>query len=155
MRLASHMKFFYIYFCQDVCSTPLINDYLIYLFALPLIINGLSYLLVFVTTVEFICAQSPNAMKGLLIEVWYFLLSVKCSVVNRLDIHSSLLEVDHWYIYHCIKGLCIYLSIVSFSFVFRHYQYRKRDEVVNEQAAMIEELYERELLLNTCSQSQF
>ena len=78
------------------------------------------------------------------------MLSVKCSVVNSLDIHPSLLEVDNWYIYHGIKGLCIFLSIVSFSFVLRHYQYRKRDEIVNEQA-MIEELYERELLLNSCS----
>ena len=71
MCLASHMKSFYNNSCQDVCSTPLVNDYLIYLSALPLIINGLSYLLAFVTTVVLFCAQSPNAMKGLLIGVWY------------------------------------------------------------------------------------
>ena len=67
MYLASHVKSFYNNSnCQDLCSTPLVNDFLIYLSALPLIINGLSYLLVFVTTIEFICVQSPNAMKGLL-----------------------------------------------------------------------------------------
>ena len=148
--LVSHMKSFYNNSCQDVCSIPPVNDFLIYLSALPLIINGLSYLLVFVTTIEFICAQSPNAMKGLLIGVWYSMLSVKCSVASNLDTHPSLLEVDNWCIYHGIKGLCIFLSIVSFSFVFRHYKYRERDEIVNEQA-MIEEVYERELLLNSDS----
>ena len=135
--------------CEYVCSTPPVDDNLIYISSIPLIINGFSYLLVFVTTVEFICAQSPNAMKGLLIGVWYSLLSIKFAIVNNLDIHPVLLEVDNWNIYHATKGLCIFVSIVLFSMIYKHYKYRERDEIVNEQT-MIEEQYERELLLN-CS----
>ena len=78
--------------------------------------NGLSYLLVFVTTVEFICAQSPNAMKGLLIGIWYSMLFIRYSVVLNMDIHSFFLEVDKWNIYHGIKGLGVFLSIVLFFF---------------------------------------
>ena len=63
--------------CGYFCSTPPVSEKIVYLTAIPLVLNGLSYLLVFVTTVEFICAQSPNAMKGLLIGVWYSMLSVK------------------------------------------------------------------------------
>ena len=134
--------------CEYVCSTPPVDVHLIYISSIPLIINGFSYLLVFVTTVEFICAQSPNAMKGLLIGVWYSLLSIKFAIVNNLDIHPVLLEVDNWNIYHASKGLCIFVSIVLFSMIYKHYKYRERDEIVNEQT-MIEEQYERELLLNS------
>ena len=131
-----------------VCSTPPVDIHLIYISSIPLIINGFSYLLVFVTTVEFICAQSPNAMKGLLIGVWYSMLSIKFAIVNNLDIYPSLLKVDNWNIYHATKGLCIFMSIVLFSMIYNHYKYRERDEIVNEQT-MIEEQYERELLLNS------
>ena len=137
--------------CEYVCSTPPVDDNLIYISSIPLVMNGLSYLLVFVTTVEFICAQSPNAMKGLLIGVWYSLLSIKFAIVNNLDIDSFLLQKDTWIIYHATKGLCIFVSIVLFSMIYKHYKYRERDEIVNEQA-MIEEQYERELLLNSSNE---
>ena len=134
--------------CEYMCSTSLFDDNFIYISAIPLIINGFSYLLVFVTTVEFICAQSPNAMKGLLIGVWYSMLFIKFALVNNLDIYPFLLEVDNWNIYHGTKGLCMFVSIILFSLIYKHYKYRERNEIVNEQT-MIEEQYERELLLNS------
>ena len=139
--------------CEHFCPSLPVNDPLVYLTLVALILNGLSYLLVFVTTVEFICAQFPNAMKGLLIGIWYSMLFIRYSVVNNLDVNLFLLEIDKWNIYHGIKGFCMFLSIISFSLVHKHYQYRERDEIVNEQA-MIEEQYERELLLNSSSVSE-
>ena len=136
--------------CEYLCTTSPINDPLVYLSLVPLILNGLSYLLVFVTTVEFICAQSPNAMKGLLIGVWYSMLSVKYMVVYVLDTHMFLKDASEWNLYHGIKGACIFISIIIFSSMCKQYQYRRRDEIVNEQA-IIEEQYERELLLNSSS----
>ena len=138
--------------CKHFCSSLPVNDSTVYLSLIPFIINGLSYLLVFVTMVEFICAQSPNAMKGLLVGVWYSMLSIKYSLVENLDIHPFLLETNNWVIYHGIKGLGIFLSIVLFSLVYKYYKYRERDELVNEQA-IIERQFERELLLNTSSES--
>ena len=140
--------------CEYFCFTPPVSEKIVYLTAIPLVLNGLSYLLVFVTTVEFICAQSPNAMKGFLIGVWYSMLSVKYIVIYSLDHYTFLLKENNWNIYHGIKGLCIFLSIVSFSVICKHYHYRERDEIVNEQA-MIEEQYERELLLNVSSVSDY
>ena len=147
--IVTHIKIVNNGSCEQICFThPHPGDSFLYLSAIPLVLNGVIYLLVFVTTVEFICAQSPNAMKGLLIGVWYSMQFIKYSVVNNLDIHPITLHMDNWSIYHGIKGLCIFLSIVSFSLVHKCYQYRERDEIVNEQA-MIEEQYERELLLNS------
>ena len=136
--------------CEYFCTTSPIDDPLVYLSLVPLILNGLSYLLVFVTTVEFICAQSPNAMKGLLIGIWYSMLSVKYMVVYVLDTHMFFKDASEWNLYHGIKGTCIFISIIIFSSICKHYQYRRRDEIVNEQA-IIEEQYERELLLNSSS----
>ena len=134
--------------CQYYCITPPVHDQLFYLSIVPLLLNGLSYLLVFVTTIEFICAQSPNALKGLLIGIWFSMLSLKYMVTNILDIYPPLLKPNSWSIYHGIKGLGMFLSLFFFFLVCKHYQYRKRDEVINQQA-MIEEQYERELLINS------
>ena len=133
------------------CSEPPINYPLIYLSLVPLILHSLSYLLVFLTTIEFICAQSPNAMKGLLIGIWYSMMSIKYIVVNNLNIRKNLLQTDSWSIYHGIRGVRIFVSIICFSFISKRYRYRERDENVNEQA-IIEEQYERELLLNYSSE---
>ena len=101
--------------CEHFCSTSPVNNHLVYLSVIPLVMNGLSYLLVFMTTLEFICAQSPNAMKGLLIGVWYSMLSIKYSIVNNLDLYPPLFEEVSWNVYHGVKGLCIFISIICFS----------------------------------------
>ena len=64
--------------------------------------------------------------------------------------HKYLLQTDSWSIYHGIKGVGIFVSIICYSFISKQYRYRERDENVNEQA-IIEEQYERELLLNYSS----
>ena len=129
------------------CNTPPVHSLVINLsFVIP-VIHGLSYILVFMSVLEFICAQSPNAMKGILIGVWYFTLSIKCLLINILDTHDALLDVVPWNVYHCIKGIGIFISIAMFSVICRKYRYRERNEIVNEQT-IIEEQYERELLMN-------
>ena len=133
--------------CSYFCPTdaPINSLILNFSFIVPLI-QGLSFVLVFLTMIEFICAQSPNAMKGILIGVWYFMLLFKFFLVNNLDINEELLTVNTWSVYHGAKGLGIFVSIVLFSITSRTYNYRQRNETVNEQF-IIEEVYERELLL--------
>ena len=123
----------------------------LYLSIVPHVLHGLSYLLVFMTTLEFICAQSPNSLKGLLVGIWYSTLSIKYIIINNIDIHPTLLQQNPWSIYNGLKGFGVFLSIALFSLVCKHYRYRERNEVVNEQA-IIEEQYERELLLNESQQ---
>ena len=56
------------------CQT---HDNLFLLLTVPQILHGLAYLLVFMTVLEFFCAQAPYTMKGLLIGIWYATLSTK------------------------------------------------------------------------------
>ena len=134
--------------CEHFCSDPPVSDATFYFLIFPLLLYGISYLLVFMTVLEFICAQSPNALKGLLIGIWYSTSSVKYMVIGVLDTCPLFLESSLWSIYHGIRGFGIFLSILSFSIIYKSYRYRERNEIVNEQA-IIEEQYERELLNNS------
>ena len=132
--------------CQYFCSSPPVNDTVIDLSVIINILHGLAYVLVFSTVLEFICAQSPNETKGLLIGLWYSMLSIKSFFINIIDT-QVLMDTTEWNIYHGTKGVAIFVSLAAFSIVCKKYKYRERNEIVNEQA-MIEEQYERELVKN-------
>ena len=137
--------------CQPFCSSPPVNDTVIYLSVIIMILHGLAYVLVFSSVLEFICAQSPNETKGLLIGLWYSMLSIKSFFINIIDTQVPMDTTD-FNIYHGTKGVAIFISLAAFSIVCKKYRYRERNEIVNEQA-MIEEQYERELLMNSNSLS--
>ena len=132
--------------CEIVCPGVFVHRNLFLLIIIPQILHGLAYLFVFMTVLEFICAQAPHTLKGLLIGIWYASFSIKYFTVGVLD--AYMIDKTTWNIYHGVKGFGIFLSMVFFSLVCKFYRYRERDEIVNEQA-IIEEQYERELLLNT------
>ena len=150
--LAANAKFIQNDSCVHFCSNHPVDLDLVYISVLPLLLHGAAYLLIFMTALEFICAQSPAALKGLLIGLWYSQLSIKYILINILDTYPPYLENVHWSIYHGIKGLGIFLSIITFSLTCKYYHYRERNEVVNEQS-IIEIQYERELLNNSLEDS--
>ena len=121
------------------CKT---NNIPFLLLLIPNALQGLSILLVFMTALEFICAQAPLRLKGLLIGVWYAFLAINYLFVQTLELFTT--EGTSWEILHGIKTGFIFLSLVMNLCVSRRYRYRLRDEVVNEQH-LIEEIYEREI----------
>ena len=110
------------------------------LLMIPNTLHGLSFLLVFMTALEFICAQAPLRLKGLLIGIWYSFLSVKYVMIEL----PELLNNTSWTVVSEVKAFLIFLSLVVYLCISRRYRYRVRDEVVNEQF-LVEEIYEREL----------
>ena len=126
-----------LFYC-DQNNTPFL------LLLIPNILQGLSFFLVFMTALEFICAQAPLRLKGLLIGLWYSLLATNYLLVEVPELFtvSSL----SWTIFHAVKVFVIFLSLMIYMCVSNRYQYRLRDEVVNEQF-LVEEIYERELNL--------
>ena len=97
---------------------------------------------------EFICAQAPHTMKGLLIGIWYTMLSIQYLCIN-INL-SSVGDSNQWTIYSGVKGLGMFISLALYSVVCKFYHYRERNEIVNKQA-MIKEVYKRELLgKHTC-----
>ena len=123
------------FFCDE-------NDTPFFLLLISSVLQGLSFLLVFMTALEFICAQAPLRLKGLLIGLWYASLAVNYLLVGVAE--AFITESNSWEIFNEVKAFLIFLSLMFYLFVSKSYHYRKRDEVVNEQY-LVEEIYERNL----------
>ena len=110
----------------------------------PIATHAIAYNLVFMTALEFISAQAPLKMKGLLVTFWYALSSqrylLQAVILLYIDKEKVLL------IFYGAKAALILLSVMLYCCVAKHYRYRLRDEVVNERY-LVEEVYDRELRL--------
>ena len=111
---------------------------------IPFVLHGLSLLLVFMTTLEFICAQAPLQMKGVLVSLWYASEAVSYLFIGVSEDYIT--DSKAWKIYQSVKIGLIFISLVAYVVVSKRYRYCLRDEVVNEQY-LVEEVYERELAL--------
>ena len=120
-----------------------------YWLIVPQILMVLSMLLVSMTALEFICAQAPQTMQGLLIGIWYAMYSIKYIIIavqgNFLTTSSS------WYLCQGCKVAGTLVSLLVYTIAVRKYKNRERDEVVNIQQ-MIEDVHERNL--NLCRQME-
>ena len=131
------------FICGTINCKPENSIFLI-LLVVPQVLQGLSFLLVFLSSIEFICAQAPLRLKGLLIGLWYASLSVHYLLVEVPEFYIPLNDGTTWVIFQEVKAFLIALSLIFFAYVSGRYRYRVRDEVVNEQY-LIEEIYEREI----------
>ena len=132
------------------CTNEALHDYCghgdeLFLWSLvPIATHAIAYNLVFMTALEFISAQAPLEMKGLLVTFWYALSSqrylVQAVIMLYVDRDKVLL------LFYGVKASLILLSIVFYCCVAKRYRYRLRDEVVNERY-LVEEVYDRELRL--------
>ena len=125
------------YYCTENNTTFL-------LLIITHVLQGLAYLLVFMTALEFICAQAPLRLKGLLIGLWYASLAVHYLLVEPAEIYIT--NITSWEIFHEVKAFLIAMSLFFYLYASENYRYCVRDEVVNEQF-LVEEIYEREIQL--------
>ena len=134
--------------CVNVCPSSLYTmDSTLMWLLVPHILHGFGYMLVFVSVLEFICAQAPFRLKGFMIGIWYAMFSIKYIIIKLTDDGISYYQLEErtWIIYESIKIGIIGLSLIIFGISCRWYHYREHDEVVNVQG-MIEDIFERELL---------
>ena len=114
------------------------------LFAIPLLLGGFANLLVFPTALEFILAQAPRSMQGLLIGLWYAYQSQ--GVVSEL---VGMVATSVWNSYwiDLSKFLLVAVFLPVYAFVAHKYKHRWRDEpsIVN-QKVIIEEYTDRQLI---------
>ena len=121
------------------------EGYQIFLLIAAQVFNGLGYLLVFLPALEFILAQAPRSMQGLLIGLWYAYQSV--GVIIRLVSVLTLKETHCHYWTTTVKAVFAILSLLAYLVAARLYKYRERDELSNINAqTIIEEYTERHLL---------
>ena len=93
---------------------------------------------VYQTALEFICAQAPLRLKGLL---RYATLAVNYILFGIPEFFLS--DPIVWELFHEVKAFLVFISLMVYLCVSRRYQYRVRDEIVPERM-MIEDIYVRQ-----------
>ena len=104
------------------------------------ILHGLSILLVFMTALEFICAQAPLRLKGLLIGLWYASFAIQFLLFGIPEVFLT--DPIVWEVFHEVKAFLIFISLMVYLCVSKRYHYRARDEIVNERF-LVEEIFDR------------
>lgn len=135
----------YIYYdsdthCDDICNATQLPHYLLLL--IPQLIDGITTVLVFVTSGVFILAQGPRNMQGLLIGLWLMVYSYFGIHIPSF-IHS--IKGCDWY-YYAAKTIIIALSVITYSIAAYKYRYRQLNETsdINERS-IITRYVERQL----------
>ena len=100
-------------------------------------LNAIGYMLFYVGVYEFICAQSPHAMKGLIVGTFF---AIK-GVFQLLGVVVLFVPFTQWnlplrfpscgFVYYLINVAVGFAGIVSYTWVARKYRYRQRDEPDN------------------------
>ena len=118
---------------NDTFSLEISSDILI----IQSCLNTIGYLLLYIAIYEFICAQSPHSMKGLLIGTFF---AIK-GVFQLFEIAVIYVPFTQWewelkfpscgFVYYLINVVIGIVGIVAYTCVARKYQYRQRDEPDN------------------------
>ena len=112
--------------------------------AVSQLLDGLAYVLVFLSMLEFIVAQSPLIMQGFLIGLWYAMQALGI-IINVIFLTTYAIGgCQYWS--DVAKTVLAGISLVTFVVAARRYTYRQRDELTNvNQQNIIEEYTERQL----------
>ena len=135
-------KFSKIYSDTDYNDSP--HKYILPVIIISQILNGLSLILISLSALEFILAQGPRSMQGLLIGLWYAYQSV--SVLLQILSQRLHWYEDFQYWLTVLKTCLAVVSLIIFIIISRWYKYRQREESpeINRQA-IIEEYTEGNL----------
>ena len=111
-------------------------------------LSSLSTVLFQVSLLQFICAQSPHSMKGMVIGLYFAMKGISIGISSIIT-EQSIFSFIHQSFPSC--GMYYYLMIIGvgvvgfliFVFVAKRYKYRKRDEICHVYR-YAEEYYSRE-----------
>ena len=120
---------------SDILTLPF------YVMAIPEFLCGVSVFFFQFTSIEFILAQGPRTMQGLLIGIWSIQISICCLT---LTLSSSWLGCQWDY---DAKSSVVFISVIVYTIASYKYKYRQRNELsdVNERV-IIAEYTERQLV---------
>ena len=119
----------------------------VYWLILANIVHGIGAAIVLVTIIEFVQAQSPNSMRGVMMGACILLFFSSTAVNYGLELllrRFSNATPSCGFYYYLVLSILIILSLVLFTITAKRYKLRERERHVNIQA-IAEEHYERYL----------
>ena len=110
----------------------------------PQILSGISFALIFPTSLEFTIAQSPHEMRGFMIGLWYaaFGLGYVISINGKYPFHCTEDIICQNIYYYIFKTTVIAIMLIVFMILAKRYKLRVRENEVNIHI-IAEEHYER------------
>ena len=95
------------------------------------VFNGVAFLLVFLTAIEFILAQAPRLMQGFLIGIWFLLATLKTPIGMIMSIDA--IDCQFYAVGFRIAGMILFLPV--YIVIALKYKRRERDEytTINQQ----------------------
>eukprot|EP00731_Ephydatia_muelleri_P035265 Em0110g7a len=112
----------------------------------PALLSSVATVTIDVTSMEFIIAQSPYSMRGMLIGLFFFSQGVFGIIASLsilpFDFGDAELGLSCCSLYYIINFALVFLMSAIFWLVARKYRLRRRTEVINEYQ-MVEEHYSR------------
>ena len=108
-----------------------------YLLLIPLLFEASSYIIFTISLFEFIIAQSPQNMKGILIGFYYTLRFGLVGLFLLAEYHAFEYYPAHNYVLNCATAHYLEITVIGLLSLFIYtivackYKLRERDEVVN------------------------
>ena len=112
-------------------------DFPVYYLILPNILAGIGLPIINVAILEFISAQSPHTMKGLLLGVFYHCRGIY-SLIGNIAVFPFTFQISNWsqhspflecgflfYIYNSLLGVVFIVVAIA---AFKRYRYRQRED---------------------------
>ena len=101
-----------------------------YTFILLEVLFGLSMVCITVTLYEFILAQSPRRMLGLLLGIGFVVFNSPIAIYNIIALITAVIENNEYRIfYDIVITVLIFVSVICYTVVACRYRYRQRNEL--------------------------
>ena len=136
---------------QDIDNVPIaLHVHAAMLFSIPGVISGISFILILTGVIQFLCAQVPYSMKGLLVGIFYGsmvvfmvlsgVLSELFSMESPLWKPDSLLN-DCQFWYFMVKLVLQIIAVLGMLVAGLRYKKRKREDVLPNEHIFAEKYY--------------
>ena len=123
------------------------------LYAIPYVIFSVSYIMILVGVIEFLCAQIPYSMKGVIVGLFYGSL-VKFYVLNKGIIKIFIATSSVWsgntsiscgFWYLLIKIIYVLIAVSTLFLLSINYKKRKREDILPNEHFFAERYYSKKL----------
>ena len=101
---------------------------------IPQTIQAFSYILVYPVSLEFIVAQSPVHMRGVMVGLWYATscgLTFLINIIVKFLFHCESQYICTSFYYYITKSVLVLIILIVFVILAKHYKYRVRENEVN------------------------
>ena len=119
--------------------------------AIPQFLHSISMALVFISGLEFLCAQVPYSMKGLVFGTTYGFGAISTAVALSFSFlfkeklfnwSTGIINCGFWYFFQVLVVIIV-ISVFA-SVILKWYKYRKREDVLPNEQVFAEQYYSRE-----------